>query len=245
MKCPLAAPRGPRESVPTMKTIGIIGGLGPPSTVKYYEWLNQGMSQRLGEGQSARILLSSVNMADVTALRERGDPIAEGEFYAAEAKKLERAGADFILIASNTSHKNAPAVEAAVRIPLLHLADATAKAIRARGARRVALLGTILTMETDFYQSRLRAAGLEVLIPEAEDRKWISETIYTELVRGVVRSEVSARFRSIIDQLEKRGIEGVILGCTELTLLDLEGVATPLFDTTRIHVDAAIELALG
>ncbi len=245
MKCPLAAPRGPRESVPTMKTIGIIGGLGPPSTVKYYEWLNQGMSRRLGEGHSARILLTSVNMADVTALRERGDPIAEGEFYAAEAKKLERAGADFILIASNTSHKNAPAVEAAVRIPLLHLADATAKAIRTRGARRVALLGTRLTMETDFYQSRLRTAGLEVRVPDAEDRRWISETIYSELVRGVVRREVSARFRAIIGQLEGLGVEGVILGCTELTLLDLEGVSTPLFDTTRIHVEAAIEFALS
>ena len=228
-----------------MKTIGIIGGLGPPSTVKYYEWLNQGINQRLGGAHTARIILTSVDGADVVALRQKQDPVAEGEFYAAEARKLERAGADLILIASNTSHKNAPAVEAAVGIPLLHLADATARAIRRQGARRVALLGTQLTMEADFYRSRLMGADLEVIIPVEADRRWISETIYSELVKGVVRPEVSERFRKIIGELAQQKIDGVILGCTELTLLDLNEVKPPLFDTTRIHVEAAIEYALG
>jgi aspartate racemase len=227
-----------------MKTIGIIGGLGPPSTVKYYEWLNQGVNRRLGGAHTARILLSSVNGADVTELRNKQDSVAEGEFYANEARKLEQAGADFILIASNTSHKNAPAVEAAIRIPLLHLADATARHIRAQGVRRVALLGTQLTMEGNFYRSRLTAAGLEVILPEAADRHWISETIYSELVKGEIRAEAALRFREVIQALSRQKVEGVILGCTELTLLDLQGVQTPLFDTTRIHVEAAIDFAL-
>lgn len=227
-----------------MKTIGIIGGLGPPSTVKYYEWLNDGVQKALGGAHSARIILTSVNGEDIKNFRLSGDAAAEGAFYAREARRLEQAGADFILIASNTSHKNAPAVTAAVGIPLLHLADATAAHVRALGFSRVGFLGTAPTMDGDFYLPRLRAAGLDILMPPPEDRSWISRTIYDELVKGVVRPDVNAEFKSIIDDLRHAGAQGVILGCTELTLLHLEDVALPLFDTARIHVAAALAMAL-
>jgi aspartate racemase len=228
-----------------MKTIGIIGGLGPPSTVKYYEWLNEGVAAALGGVNAARIILTSVNGEDIKNLRLTGDREAEGAFYAAEAKRLENAGADFILIASNTSHKNAPWVEAAVKIPLLHLADATARHVAAQGVRRVGLLGTRPTMEEDFYISRLRAAGLEVIVPDEAARIFASDAIYNELVKNIVRPETSARYRGLIEELRAQGVEGVILGCTELTLLDLAGVSLPTYDTVRIHVAAALDWALG
>ncbi len=227
-----------------MKTIGIIGGLGPPSTVKYYEGLIAGAQRALGGVEAPPIILTSVNGETVRQLRLAGDQEAEGAFYAHEAKRLQDAGADFILIASNTSHKNAPYIEAAVGIPLLHLADATAAAIKRRGFKNVALLGTAPTMEEDFYKERLSAAGLAVVVPDAPTRRYVSDTIYNELVRNVVTESASARFREIINTLHGAGAEGVILGCTELTLLDLDGVATPLFDTVKIHVDAALAYAL-
>lgn len=227
-----------------MKTIGIIGGLGPPSTVKYYEWLNEGVQQALGGAHSARIILTSVDGEDIKNFRLSGDVEAEGDFYAREARRLQQAGADFILIASNTSHKNAPAVEAAIDIPLLHLADTTAAHVRASGVTRIGFLGTAPTMEGDFYLPRLRAAGLDVMLPAAEDRAWISRTIYDELVKGVVRPAVNAEFARIVEDLRQAGAQGVILGCTELTLLDLGTAKLPLFDTARIHVDAALAFAL-
>ena len=228
-----------------MKTIGIIGGLGPASTVKYYEWLTAGVNARLGGNHSARIIMTSVNGEDVKARRLSGDPAAEGAFFAAEAKRLETAGADFILITSNTSHKNAPAVEAAVSIPLLHLAEATAARVVAAGIKKIGLLGTIYTMEEDFYISRLQKHGLDVIVPEAADRAWISETIYGPLTRGIVTPETKATFAEIIARLAEQGVGGVILGCTELTLLSLPGSPVPLFDTTKIHVEEALNFALS
>lgn len=228
-----------------MKTIGIIGGLGPPSTVKYYEWLNEGVQKALGGNNSARIILTSVNGEDIKTLRLSGDKDAEGAFYAREAKRLEAAGADFILIASNTSHKNVPYVERAVSIPLLHLADATAAYVYAKGVRKVGLLGTAPTMEEDFYKSRLIAQGLEILIPEAGERAFISNAIYNEMVKGIVRPEINAAFVSLIEKLQQAGAEGIILGCTELTLLDLSAVSLPQFDTVKIHVEAALKAALA
>jgi aspartate racemase len=228
-----------------MKTIGIIGGLGPPSTVKYYEWLTEGVQQALGGQNSARIILTSLNGEDVKNFRVSGDKEGESAFYAREAKRLEQAGADFILIASNTSHKNAPAIEKAISIPLLHLADATAAYVRSKGVKKVGLLGTAPTMEEEFYKSRLAAQGLEVLIPEADDRAFISSSIYNEMVKNIVRPEVNAAFIDIIGKLEAVGAEGVILGCTELTLLDLSSVRLPLFDTVKIHVEAALKEALS
>lgn len=227
-----------------MKTIGIIGGLGPPSTLKYYEWLVAGTQARLGGVNAPRIILTSVNGEDIRQLRLSGDRTAEGEFYAREALRLQNAGADFILIASNTSHKNAPAIEAAISIPLLHLASATAQAVTQQGITRVALLGTAPTMEEDFYIGKLRDAGLEVTVPDADTRRYISETIYNELVRNIVTPQASACFRSIVDSMAQQGAQGVILGCTELTLLDLGHTGVPLFDTARIHVEAALEYAL-
>ncbi len=228
-----------------MKTIGIIGGLGPPSTVKYYEWLTQGVQQALGGQNSARIILTSLNGEDIKNLRLAGDREAEGAFYAREALRLQQAGADFILIASNTSHKNAPAIEQAISIPLLHLADATAAHVRAQGVTSVGLLGTAPTMEEDFYTSRLRAQGLHVITPDAPDRAFVSAAIYDEMVKGIVRPEVNAAFIDIIAKLEQAGAQGVILGCTELTLLDLSALTLPLFDTVKIHVAAALKEALG
>lgn len=229
-----------------MKTIGIIGGLGPPSTVKYYEWLNEGVRAQLGGQHTAKIILTSVNNQDIYELRMANDPAAEGAFYAAEGQRLERAGADFILIASNTSHKNAPYVEAAVSIPLLHIADATARKIVAQGIKTIGLLGTPLTLERDFYTSRLKAAGLEVLIPEADDRAFMGAEIYGDLTKtGRISDEAENRFAAIARGLVARGAEGIILGCTELTLLDFSTVEKPLFDTTKIHVSAALQAALG
>lgn len=228
-----------------MKTIGIIGGLGPPSTVKYYEGLIEGAQRAFGGVVAPPILITSVNGEDVRQLRIAGNADAEGAFYAQEARRLQNAGADFILIASNTSHKNAPNITAAIDIPLLHLADATAEAITRRGMKRVALLGTAPTMEEDFYKDRLKAAGLDVVVPDAETRHYISDTIYTELVRNIVTEAASAKFRDIIQRLENDGVEGVILGCTELTLLDLAGCTVPLFDTVKIHVAAALKYAMA
>lgn len=227
-----------------MKTIGIIGGLGPPSTVKYYEGLTDGARARLGGVGSVPIILTSVNGEDIKNLRTMGDSDAEGAFYAHEAQRLERAGADVILIASNTSHKNAPYVEKAVSIPLLHLADATARAAINTGVRTIGLLGTAPTMEQSFYRERLTAAGLDVIVPDAEDRAFVSACIYDELVRNIVRPEASAAFRSIILKLHAAGAQAVILGCTELVLLDLANVNVPLLDTVQIHVDAALDFAL-
>lgn len=228
-----------------MKTIGIIGGLGPPSTVKYYEGLNAGVAAALGGVNAARIILSSVNGEDIRQLRLTGDRDAEGAFYAAEARRLARAGADFIVIASNTSHKNAPYIEAAVDIPLLHLADATARAVRAAGITRIGLTGTPPTMEEDFYKARLAAAGLEVLVPDAPLRRAMGDAIYGALVRGIVRDEDNALFARASRELVAAGAAGIILGCTELTLLSLPDAGVPFFDTTKIHIAAALEMALG
>lgn len=225
-----------------MKTIGIIGGLGPPSTVKYYEWLNEGVYDALGENHSAKIILTSLDGEDIKQLRIKGDLDTEGAFYASEAKRLEKAGADFILIASNTSHRNAPYIEKEVSIPLLHLADATAQYINSRGYNKVLLLGTSLTMEEDFYKGRLVRNGLNVSVPDKHDRDYMSEVIYNELVKGQVRAEVNDKFEAIIKKFPD--VECVILGCTELTLLNLNNIPVPLFDTIRIHVDVALNYAL-
>ena len=229
-----------------MKTIGIIGGLGPPSTLKYYEWLNDGVQKALGGVASANIILTSVNVLDVAAFRNAKDDTGEGAFFARHAELLENAGADFILIASNTSHRNAPYVEAAVKIPLLHLADATAQKIVDANVTKVALLGTPYTMEHDFYKSRFAERGIDVLVPNTEDRAWMGRAIYDELFKGIVMEDARAKFAQVAEGLLEQGAQGVVLGCTELTLLNLHEICTALnFDTTRIHVEAAVAMALG
>lgn len=228
-----------------MKTIGIIGGLGPPSTVKYYQWLTEGIQKALGGNNSGQIVLTSLNGERIKRLRISGDVRAEKKLYAAEAKKLEIAGADFILIASNTSHMNADSIESVVSIPLLHLATATAEHITSNGFHKIGLLGTRLTMEQDFYKSKLMERGLEVIIPNPEERSFINSSIYDDLVKNIVKPETNDRYIKIIEGLKSKGVEGVILGCTELTLLDLKKVDIPLFDTVRIHVNAALKFALS
>ena len=227
-----------------MKRIGILGGIGPASTLEYYKWLNDGVHSALGAPHTADIVLISLDGKKMQGLRQAGDDDGEGAYFAAEAKKLEQMGADFIVIASNTSHKNVPYIEKSVSIPVVHLADATAKRVKEAGLHKIGLLGTKLTMESDFYISRLKAAFLDVTIPEADDRDFISETIYTELLQSVIRPEVKDCFRRIITDLKAKGVECIVLGCTELTLLDLSNVGVPLFDTTRIHVEEALKLAL-
>lgn len=229
-----------------MKTIGIIGGLGPASTLKYYEWLNEGVREAGRGHHSARIILSSLDGADIAAFRKAGDDPGEGSFFAVEARRLERAGADFLIIASNTSHKNAEAITAAVSIPLLHLAEVTADKVADAGIKKVSLLGTAYTMEQDFYKTKLISAGIDVIVPEDDDRAFMTQAIYDELVKSIVRDEVKERFRTIITTQQEQGAQGVILGCTELTLLGLDDSADlPLFDTARLHVRAALDYALA
>ena len=226
-----------------MKSIGIIGGLSPESTVKYYEWLNAGAQARLGKGHSAKILLSSVDFGLFVALKEKGDWETQGKLLAAEAVALERAGADFILLATNTMHKMADVIKAAIKVPFLHLADATAARITQAGVKKIGLLGTRYTMELDFYKDRLRAHGIEPLVPDAAGIEAINRIIYDELCAGQVRDESRAVARKVIAGLIAAGAEGIILGCTELTMLiGNDDSAVPLFDTTKIHVEEALEV---
>lgn len=230
-----------------MKRIGLIGGMSWESTTEYYRLINREVAHRLGGLHSARIILSSVDFAEVSAVQVSGDWDAAGRLLAAEASGLEAAGADLVLICANTMHKVADAVEAAVTIPLLHLADATANAVRAAGITRVGLLGTAYTMEQDFYRDRLAAHGLDVITPEPADRAEVHRVIYDELCRGTVLDDSRERYLAIIDRLRDRGAEGVILGCTEIELLldpDAPG-PVPLFATTRIHALAAVDAALA
>lgn len=229
-----------------MKTIGIIGGIGVPATVKYYEWINAGIQRALGGQHSAKIVITSLNGEDVRKFREAQDDDGEGAFYANQAKALQRAGADCVLIASNTSHKNAPYIKQAVSIPLLHLAEATAHHVRSIGLKTVGLIGTAYTMNHDFYTSKLESAGARVILPNTADRVFCSNEIYNHLVKNEVRPNAEAEYACIAQKLVKRGAESIILGCTELTLLNIsEQVSVPLIDTVRIHVDAAIRFALS
>ncbi len=225
-----------------MKKVGIIGGLSPESTVKYYEWLNEGVQRKLGGHHSAKILLSSVDFGAFVELKEKGDWDTQGQLLAKEAAALERAGADFIVLATNTMHMLAEQITAAISIPFLHLADATADRILTRSARKIGLLGTRYTMEMDFYKDRLIAKGLTPLIPDETDRAEINRIIYHELCHGKTTESSRAFYRSVMAKLVAAGAQGVILGCTEITtLVDQTDATVPLFDTTRIHVEQALE----
>ncbi|MFI1972796.1 aspartate/glutamate racemase family protein [Streptomyces cinnamoneus] len=228
-----------------MKTIGLIGGMSWESTAEYYRLLNELTRDRLGGLHSARCVLYSVDFADIERLQTEGRWAEAGETLAAAARSLAAAGADMVLICTNTMHKVADSVEAAVSIPLLHLADATAEAVRAAGLRRVGLLGTAFTMEQDFYRGRLEAGGLDVLVPDAEGRALVHRVIYEELCLGVVQDASRAAYRKVIEDLVADGAEGVILGCTEIELL--VGPAdspVPVFPTARLHAEAAVAAAL-
>ncbi|MBB4679130.1 aspartate racemase [Crossiella cryophila] len=208
--------------------------------------MNELVRDRLGGLHSARCVLYSVDFAEIEELQRAQDWDGAGERLGQAARALERAGADFVVVCTNTMHKVADQVAAAVEIPLLHLGDATAAAVLARGVRRVGLLGTAFTMEQEFYRERLAGHGLEVVVPGDADRALVHRVIYEELCRGVVLAESRVAFREVMARLAAAGVEGIILGCTEIELLVGEGdSALPLFPTTRLHAIAAVELALA
>ncbi|MEM6486780.1 MAG: amino acid racemase [Pseudomonadota bacterium] len=229
-----------------MKTIGLIGGMSAASTALYYERLNAGVQARLGGLHSADILLRSVDFAPVAALQAAGDWAAAGALLNREALRLAHAGADFLLLATNTMHKVAERMMAGVPVPLIHIADATAAAVIAAGHRRPALMATAYTMEQDFYTGRLRAAGLDPLIPDEADRAETHRVIYEELCRTVIRAESRAAYEGIAARLAAAGADSLILGCTEVgLLLGPDNAPLPVFDTTLIHCDAALDRALA
>ena len=216
------------------------------STIPYYRLINEVVKQRLGGLHSARLVLFSVDFAEIERLQHAGEWDAAGAVLVKAAQSLEAAGADCVVICTNTMHKVAPAVEAAVRIPLLHIADATAAAIRAAGIQTVGLLGTRFTMEQDFYVGRLtQRHGLSVLIPEDEERETVHRVIYEELCLGQINPASREAYRAAMAHLVQRGAQAIILGCTEISLLvGAEDATVPLFDTTAIHARAAVEFAL-
>ena len=230
-----------------MKTIGLIGGMSWESTVPYYRQINEAIKAALGGLHSARIVLYSVDFHDVEQLQQAGDWEAAGELMAAAARALQAAGADFLVLCTNTMHKVVPAIESAVTIPLLHIADPTAEAITRAGYTRVGLLGTRFTMEQAFYRDRLSERhGLQVMIPNPADRDLVHRVIYGELCLGTVSADSRNEYRRIIADLVAQGAQAVILGCTEISLLiGPADSAVPLFDTTAIHAGKAAEWALA
>ena len=229
-----------------MKTIGLIGGMSWESTASYYRLINQAVKVRLGGLHSASLLLHSVDFAGIEQLQRAGDWDAAGAQLAQAARGLQAAGAGALLICANTMHKVAPAIESAVQIPLLHVVDATAAAVRQAGVRRVGLLGTRFTMEQPFYVERLQQHGLDVLLPDADGRATVHRVIYEELCQGVLLADSREAYRRVMAALVAQGAEGIILGCTEIALLVDAGDATvPLFDTTELHARAAVDWALA
>ncbi len=230
-----------------MQTIGLIGGMSWESSAQYYRIINQEVRARLGGVHSARSLMLSVDFGEIERLQHAGDWAALTVQMIDAARRLERGGADFFLLCTNTMHRMADDVAANVSIPLLHIADPTAETIKAAGYRRVGLLGTAFTMEQDFYKGRLAGKfGLEVLVPDEADRLVVHEVIYRELVVGEVVAASRAAYRDIIARLVARGAQAIILGCTEIMLLvQPEDSAVPLFDTTTLHAQAAVARALA
>jgi aspartate racemase len=230
-----------------MKTIGLIGGMSWESSAEYYRLINEAVKRRLGGLHSARSLMLSVDFAEIEGLQRGGRWEEAAQQLVDAARRLERGGADFLVLCTNTMHRVADEVADAVEIPLLHIADATAEHSTAHGLTSVGLLGTRYTMEQSFYRGRLAELhDLDVLVPDADGRKVVHDVIYEELVLGRVEERSRAAYGEIMDELVTRGAEAIILGCTELGLLVGEGdAAVPLFDTTRIHAERAVEAALS
>lgn len=229
-----------------MKTIGLLGGMSWESTVTYYKEINERVAKSLGGLHSAKIVLHSVDFAEVEAQQARGDWAASAELLGRAAKGLVAAGAEAIVICTNTMHKVADDVQQAAGVPLLHIADATADALIAAGVRRTALLGTKYTMLQDFYKARLLSRGLDVLIPNADDVEVVNRVIYEELCLGVIRDESRREFVRIIRDLQGKGAQAVILGCTEIGLLVKEKDSPlPVFDTTILHAEKAAAFAVS
>jgi len=230
-----------------LRTIGLIGGMSWESTVPYYRLINETVKSRLGGLHSAQLVLYSVDFHEIERLQHTGDWARAGAVLADAARSLEAAGADFLVLCTNTMHKVASSIEAAVTIPLFHIADPTAAEIRRAGHSTVGLLGTRFTMEQAFYRERMSERhGLHVIVPNQEDRDTIHRIIYEELCLGIVLPESRNVYRKIMNSLISDGVEGIILGCTEISLLvSQQDAAVPLFDTTAIHARAAAERALA
>ncbi len=230
-----------------MKTIGLIGGMSWESTAIYYRLINEQVKAKRGGLHSAELILYSVDFHDIERLQQSGNWEEAGEMLANAGCALEAAGANFLILCTNTMHKVSATIEEATTIPLLHVADTTAAAVHAAGLSRVGLLGTRFTMEQDFYRNRLcYPHGVHVFVPEAPDREIVHQVIYEELCLGKINSDSRAEFRRVITDLAARGAQGIILGCTEIGLLIGPGdVDIPLFDTTEIHATSAVDFALA
>lgn len=229
-----------------MKTIGILGGMSWESTAKYYQWLNEGIRERLGGLHSAKILMNSVDFAEIERCQSSSDWETAGNILVSEAMSLQNAGADCVILATNTMHKVADDIQKAITIPFLHLADQTALEIEKRKISKVGLLATIYTMEQDFYKQRLEDRGIEVIVPPKDERVEINRIIFEELCLGQIKDASRKTYLNAANKLLDEGVEGLILGCTEINmLLSARDFDAPVFDTTRIHIEAALEFALS
>lgn len=230
-----------------VKTIGLLGGMSWESTRSYYQAINEGVKQRLGRLHSAKVALYSVDFEEIEQLQRKGDWEESGRLLARDAARVEAAGADFLVLCTNTMHRVAPQIESAIGIPLLHIADATGEEIKKTGRTKIGLLGTRFTMEQTFYRGRLvDQHGLEVLTPNEEDRELVHRVIYDELCQGQIISESRERYVEVIQRLGESGAQGVILGCTEISLLvGPDDSPLEVFDTTAIHAQKAVEWALA
>lgn len=228
-----------------MKTIGLVGGLTWYSSLDYYRYLNQQVNERLGGDEAARVILNSVNYGEIKKLTQAGNWKGITTIISEAAMKTESAGADCVLLGANTMHHIADEVAAAINIPLIHIADAAAKAIKDKNIKTVALLGTKYTMQFDFYKNKLASHGITTLIPDESGVEYINKTIYEELGKGILRPGTKQKYLAIIKRLIQQGAEGVILGCTEIPLLiKQDDSPVPVFDTTLLHATAAVDFAL-
>ncbi|MFE4516819.1 aspartate/glutamate racemase family protein [Kitasatospora sp. NPDC056783] len=229
-----------------MRSIGLIGGMSWESSAEYYRLLNGLTRERLGGHHCAPSVMVTVDFAEIEAMQRADDWRGAAERLSEAAVSLERAGADMVVLCTNTMHRVADDIAAAIRIPFVDIMDATAKRIRAAGMRTVGLLGTRFTMEGEFYRARMAEFGIEVLVPHTPDRALVHDVIYDELTRGRIQDSSRQEFKRVVEALAERGAEGVILGCTEIPLLiGPADTRVPLFDTTRLHVEHAVELALA
>ena len=230
-----------------MKTIGMIGGMSWESTVSYYQALNRGVKEALGESHSAKIWLYSVDFEEIKTLQHQGEWHKAAKILSDAAQKIEAAGADFLMICANTMHKVAEEVQAKISIPLLHIADVTAENLVADGVSKVGLLGTQFTMGEDFYKGRVSEKyDIEVIVPDAPQQEIVHNVIYSELIMGEIKDDSRQRYLEVIDQLHAQGVQAVILGCTEIALLvQQQHTSVPLYDTTEIHSAQAVKLALA
>jgi len=229
-----------------MKILGLLGGTSWVSTIDYYRYINEGINARLGDLNFAECIIHSFNYADIKRNNDANDWAKTGDMMIAAGQHLKDSGAKALVLCANTMHIVADRVEQTLQIPVIHIATATADAIIAKGLNKVALLGTRFTMERDFFRDKLTAKGIEILIPDDDDRGFIHYTIFEELGRGILNPESKSRYIGIMNKLAAQGAQGVILGCTEIPLLiSNDDVSIPLFDTTIIHANAAVEFALG